>query len=49
MPLYVDGFNDRDIGEFRGDSHEDAWIFYTDSQGALHKALLADCFEDWVA
>ena len=49
VQLYVDGFNDRDLGKFRDAFHEDAWIFYTDNQGALHKALLADCFENWVA
>ncbi len=46
--LYIDGFNDRDINKFREAFHENAWIFFTDAEGALHKDLLSDVFEKWV-
>jgi ketosteroid isomerase-like protein len=49
VQLYVDGFNDGDINKFKEAFHENAWIFFTDAEGALHKALLTDCFEDWAA
>ena len=49
VQLYIDGFNDRDIGKFREAFHEDAWIFYTDADGVLGKALIADRFEAWVS
>jgi hypothetical protein len=49
VQLYIDGFNDRDIGKFRQAFHADAWIFFTDADGVLHKALIADCFEQWVS
>ena len=29
--------------------HEDAWIFFTDADGVLHKSLLTDRFEAWAA
>ena len=49
VQLYIDGFNDCDIEKFKEAFHEDAWIFYTDAEGALHKHLLTDCFEEWAA
>lgn len=49
VQLYVDGFNDGDIAKFQEAFHEDAWIFFTDAAGTLHKAILADCFEEWAA
>ncbi len=49
IQLYIDGFAECDIDKFKLAFHEDAWIFFTDDDGALHKALLADCFEDWAA
>ncbi len=42
VQLYVDGFNDGDIGKSREAFHENAWIFFTDADGGLHKDLLAD-------
>ena len=27
MQLYIDGFNDNDVGKFKEAFHEDAWIF----------------------
>ena len=58
VQLYVDGFNHREggpaegpdpvrVSKFREAFHEDAWIFFTGQDGALHKALLADYFEKW--
>jgi hypothetical protein len=49
VQLYVDGVNDSDVDKLREAFHEDAWIFYTDAGGALHKDLLTNCFEDWTA
>jgi hypothetical protein len=45
MQLYIDGFNDNDVGKFREAFHEDAWIFYIDVGGALHKNLISESFE----
>jgi len=42
IQLYVDGFNEGDIGKCREAFHEDAWIFYNDADGVAHKGLLAD-------
>ena len=37
MQLYVDGFNDNDVGKFKEAFHDDAWIFYVDADGRLTK------------
>src|SRR5438132_2575754 len=47
VQLYIDGFNDCDIKKFKEAFHEDAWIFFTEADGALRKDLLANCFEEW--
>jgi hypothetical protein len=47
IQLYIDGFNKSDITKFHECFHEDARITFTDAQGQLHSALLADCFEEW--
>ena len=49
VQLYIDGFNDGDIAKFKEAFHEDAWIFFTDAEGALYNNLLTNCFEDWAA
>src|SRR6202050_23734 len=49
MRLYVDAFNDNDIGKLREAFHEDAWIFYIDAEGTLHKNLISEDFERWAA
>ncbi len=46
--LYVDGFQG-DIDKFKEAFHEDAWIFFTDADGVLHKNLIADSFEEWAS
>ena len=48
VQLYVDGYNG-DIGKLREAFHKDAWIFYTDRDGTLHRSLLADAFEAWAS
>jgi hypothetical protein len=47
VQLYIDGFNDNDIGKFREAFDENAWIFYVDAEGVLHKNLISDDFERW--
>ena len=37
MQLYVDGFNDNDVGKFKEAFHDNAWIFYVDADGRLTK------------
>jgi ketosteroid isomerase-like protein len=49
VQLYVDAFNDNDIGKLKQAFHEDAWIFYIDADGALHKNLISESFEEWAA
>jgi ketosteroid isomerase-like protein len=49
MQLYIDGFNDNDVGKFREAFDEDAWIFFIDANGALHKNLISESFEKWAA
>jgi len=49
MQLYADGFNKNDINMFREAFHEDAWIFYIDPEGKLHKNLISDDFEKWAS
>jgi Putative lumazine-binding len=46
MQLYIDGFNDNDIGKFREAFHEDAWILFVDGSGALHKGPISEYFEE---
>ena len=47
MQLYIDGFNDNDVGKFKEAFHEDAWIFYIDADAKLHKSLISEYFESW--
>jgi ketosteroid isomerase-like protein len=49
IQLYVDGFNDNDVSKFREAFHEDAWIFFIDAEGGLHKNLISENFEEWAA
>jgi Putative lumazine-binding len=49
VQLYLDGFNDCSVAKFKEAFHENAWIFFSDDEGVLHKYLLLDCFEDWAA
>jgi hypothetical protein len=47
VQLYVDGFNDSSVDKFKEAFHEDAWIFFTDGEGRLHKRLIRELFERW--
>ena len=49
MRLYIDAFNDNDVSKFREAFGEDAWIFYIDADGSLHKHLISEDFERWAA
>ena len=49
VQLYIDGFNDNDISKFKEAFHEDAWIFFIDAEGHLHKNLISESFEEWAA
>ena len=49
LQLYLDGFNDNDISMFKKAFHEDAWIFYVDADGVVHKCLISECFEEWAS
>ena len=48
VQLYVDGFQG-DINKFKEAFDENAWIFFTDADGILHKGLIRDRFEDWAS
>jgi hypothetical protein len=45
--LYIGGFNDCDIEQFREAFTEDAWMYLTDAEGTYRKVYLADQFADW--
>jgi hypothetical protein len=47
MQLYIDGFTDNEVSKFVEAFHEDAWIFYIDADGKLHKNRISDDFEKW--
>jgi ketosteroid isomerase-like protein len=49
VQLYVDAFNDNDISKLREAFDEDAWIFFIDAEGVLHKNLISESFEKWAA
>jgi ketosteroid isomerase-like protein len=49
VQLYVDAFNDNDISKLREAFHEDAWIFFIDGDGILHKNLISESFEAWAS
>lgn len=47
--LYVDAFNKNDMTMLQKAFHEDAWIFYIDAEGKLHKNLISESFEKWAS
>jgi len=47
--LYVDAFNDNDVAKFREAFDENAWIYYIDANGALHKNPISEDFERWAS
>jgi hypothetical protein len=48
VQLYLDGWRGA-LAILKEAFHEDAWIFFTDADGNLHKDLLTDLFERWAA
>jgi hypothetical protein len=49
VQLYIDGFNDNDVGKFKEAFHEDAWMFYVSADGSLYKNPVSISFEEWAA
>jgi hypothetical protein len=49
MQLYIDGFNAHDVSKFKEAFDENAWIYYIDADGVLHKNLISDSFEEWAS
>jgi hypothetical protein len=49
VQLYIDGFNHNDISKFKEAFDEDAWIFFIDADGGLHKNLISESFEEWAS
>jgi hypothetical protein len=47
VQLYLDAFNDNDAGKFREAFDADAWIYYIDADGGLHKHPVSEDFERW--
>jgi hypothetical protein len=47
--LYIDGFNENDVSKFRTAFDDDAWIFYIDANGTLHKHPICEDFARWAA
>jgi hypothetical protein len=47
VQLYIDGFNDNEASKFQEAFHEDALIFYIDTDGNLHRNLISESFEKW--
>jgi hypothetical protein len=45
MQLYLDAYNENDLEKFKEAFHEDAWIFFTDAEGALHQGVFRERFE----
>jgi ketosteroid isomerase-like protein len=49
VQLYIDAFNENDLNRLREAFDEDAWIFFIDAEGILHKNLISDSFDKWAA
>jgi hypothetical protein len=49
VKLYIDGFNENDISKFKEAFDDNAWIFFIDADGALHKNLILESFKRWAA
>jgi hypothetical protein len=49
MNLYIDAFDANDISKLKEAFDEDAWIFFIDADGNLHKHRIAEDFERWAA
>jgi ketosteroid isomerase-like protein len=49
VQLYIDAFNDNDVSKFKEAFDEDAWMFYIENDGSLHKHLISEDFERWAS
>ena len=49
MQLYIDGFNANDISKFKEAFDQDAWIYFIDANGELHKNLISESFPKWAS
>jgi hypothetical protein len=49
VQLYIDGFNDNDIGKFKEAFDEDAWMYYIDANGSLYKDVISKSFVEWAS
>jgi len=49
MQLYIDAFNDNNVGKLKQAFDEDTWIYYIDAEGVLHKNLISESFERWAS
>jgi hypothetical protein len=47
VQLYIDGFNENEVSKFKEAFDQDAWIFFVDADGELHKNRISDDFEKW--
>ena len=47
LQLYLDAFNDNDVRKFREAFDDEAWIYYVDADGRLHKHPISEDFERW--
>ena len=45
MQLYLDAYNDNDLSKLREAFDENAWIYFIDADGALHKGVICERFE----
>jgi len=49
MQLYLDAYNENDLGKLKEAFDEDAWIFYVAGDGVLTKGRMTDRFETALA
>jgi Putative lumazine-binding len=47
MQLYIDGFSDNDVNNFKEAFEEDAWIFFIDAGGSTYRYRISKSFEEW--
>jgi hypothetical protein len=45
MQLYLDAYNENDISKLKEAFHENAWIYFIDAAGTLHKGGMCERFE----
>ena len=45
IQLYLDAYNENDISKLKEAFHENAWIYFIDAAGTLHKGVMCERFE----